>query len=222
MFFSSARRSRWAALALLFSSIGLLGLVQAPSQAAVSSSARWGHHGHHARVVQARLDALNNSGVQGRAVVLVRGRTVSVNIGAYGLLKKAPHAMHFHFSQAATHRCPTVANDTNRDHRLNTSEGVPAYGAVNYSLTTKGDTSAASALAVDRFPTANTGTIRYHRTFKVTRSFARKIRQGKVAVVIHGIDYNQNKVYDFDAGKSDLNPALPTEATDPVACGILR
>jgi len=89
-------------------------------------------------------------------------------------------------------------------------------------LTTRGDTSASSGLAVDRFPTAPKGKIRYDRRFKVSHGFAKKIRHGKVAVVIHGIDYNQNHTYDFDAGNTDLDPSLPAEATDPVACGILK
>ena len=42
-------------------------------------------------------------------------------------------------------------------------------------------------------------------------------------MVIHGADYNHNKRYDFrSAGKSELDPNLPAEATDPVACGVLR
>ena len=41
-------------------------------------------------------------------------------------------------------------------------------------------------------------------------------------MVIHGIDYNHNGKYDFSAGKSDLDPSLPAEATDPAACGVLH
>lgn len=217
---TTAHRSRWAALGLLTSSIAMLGLVLAPSQAASAAQSRHHHNGH--GVVQTKLDPLNNSGVQGRAVAIVRGRTVTVRVDAHGLVRNAPHAMHFHFSADSTHMCPTVRDDSNADHRLSTSEGIPAYGAVVYSLTKSGDTRASSALAVDRFPTANRGRIHYHRTFQVTRAFAAKIRHGKVAVVVHGIDYNQNNTYDFSAGKSDLDPSLPTEATDPVACGVLK
>jgi hypothetical protein len=42
-------------------------------------------------------------------------------------------------------------------------------------------------------------------------------------LVIHGIDYNNNGKYDFaGAGKSELNPKLPAEATDPAICGVLQ
>ena len=38
-----------------------------------------------------------------------------------------------------------------------------------------------------------------------------------------GVDYNGNGMYDFaSAGKSDLDPSLPAEATDPALCGVLR
>jgi hypothetical protein len=37
------------------------------------------------------------------------------------------------------------------------------------------------------------------------------------------VDYNGNGMYDFkSAGKSDLDPNLPAEATDPATCGVLR
>ena len=222
---SRTHRTRWVAAGLLASSVGLLGLVQAPTQAAdpvgqsaaqVSAKPKSGPF-----VVKTRLNALNNSGVKGHSKVIVDGRKVTVSIDAKGLVKKAPHAMHFHFDKASRNTCPTVIDDVNADHRLSTSEGAPAYGSVRYSLTEKGNTSPKSALAVDRFPTADKGKIHYDRKFKVSKRFAKKILRGDVAVVVHGIDYNQNGVYDGEAGESDLDPSLPTEATDPVACGIL-
>jgi len=40
-------------------------------------------------------------------------------------------------------------------------------------------------------------------------------------VVLHGIDYNMDGLYSFsDEGASELDPSLPAEATDPVACGV--
>lgn len=119
--------------------------------------------------------------------------------------------------------CPTVRDDKNRDFRLNVVEGVPRYGPIAVSLTTRGDTSPASGLAVDRFSTAPKGTITYDRTVKASKDVARAIRNGEGVLVVHGVDYNNNGKYDFDsAGKSELNAALPAEATDPAACGVLR
>ncbi len=166
---------------------------------------------------------LNNSGVRGNVTAAVHHRRVTVDINARGLLKNMPHAMHIHFSANSTHTCPTVRDDNNGDHRLTTSEGAPDYGAVRTSLTTHGAHGPGSGLAVNRFPTAPNGRIHYQRTIRVAPDVARAVRNGQAAIVIHGIDYNQNGKYDFGgAGKSDLNPKLPAEATDPVACGILH
>ena len=77
-------------------------------------------------------------------------------------------------------------------------------------------------LAVSRFPAATNGTIHYDRQTRTTKAVARAIRRGEGVVVIHGVDYNNGK-YDFrGAGKSDLDPNLPAEATDPAACGVLH
>lgn len=172
---------------------------------------------------RAELAPLNNSGVTGRADVLVDGRRVNVQVQARRLLKKMPHAQHIHFGAKARNECPTVRDDDNADHRLTTAEGQPAYGPVRVSLTTKGDTSPKSVLAVNRYPTAPKGKVRYDRDeIKVSKRVARGIRNGNAVVVLHGIDYNGNKKYDFRAGKSELDPALPAEATDTAACGVLE
>jgi hypothetical protein len=170
----------------------------------------------------AKLRSLNNSGVVGQADVHVDGRHLEVSVDARGLLRAMPHAMHIHFSHHSRGTCPTVRDDDNSDHRLNTTEGHPAYGSVRVSLTNRGDTGPGSALAVNRFPTAPRGEIHYERKTTTTREVARGIRSGNAAAVIHGVDYNNTDTYDFAAGKSDLDPALPTEATDPVSCGVLR
>ena len=181
------------------------------------------HRGHHHQL-EAHLVALNSSGVVGEADVQVkRNGHLEIEVDATGVLANAPHAQHIHFGAEARHECPTVADDDNHDFRLMTTEGLPAYGPIQVSLTTTGDTSPASGLAVDRFPTAPKGMIDYDRDTMTSKDVARAIRRGEAVVVIHGIDYNDNGKYDFDgAGKSDLDPALPAEATDPVACGVLE
>ena len=174
--------------------------------------------------LHAHLNPLNNSGARGHADVVFHGHRASVDIDAYGLARGLPHAEHIHFGADARHECPSVFEDANHDFRLTTAEGVPAYGPVKKSLTTSGDTSPASALAVDRFPTAPKGAIHYNRTIDFnSAAVARAIRNGKGVIVIHGVDYNGNGMYDFaSAGKSDLDPSLPAEATDPALCGVLR
>ncbi len=172
----------------------------------------------------ARLNSLNNSGVQGHAEVRTHYRKLHVEVDARGLAKNLPHAQHIHFGAKARHECPTVARDDNNgDFRLTTVEGLPAYGPIKVSLTRTGDTSAASGLAVTRFPTAPMGEIHYNRTTRTTKAVARAIRRGDAVVVIHGVDYNGNGKYDFrSAGKSELDPKLPAEATDPATCGVLH
>ena len=172
----------------------------------------------------AHLHALNNSGANGRADVVVRGRRAHVHIDAARLAKGLPHAQHLHFGKEARHECPSVFDDSNNDHRLNVAEGVPAYGPILKSLTKSGDTSPDSALAVDRFPTTPNGSEHYDRRINFSKAaVARAIRNGKGVIVIHGVDYNGNGKYDFEgAGTSEIDPGLPAEATDPALCGVLR
>ena len=198
----------------------------APANAAAGGSAAAGasySSGTKKVHTHAKLRQLNKSGVTGKAHVTVKGNKLDVTLDAAGLLRKAPHAVHIHYGEQARNECPTLRDDTNKDRRLTTLEGVPAYGPVAVSLTTKGDTSPASALAVDRFKTAPKGKIHYHRHgITTTKSVAQGIRDGDAVVVVHGVDHNHNGVYDFSAGKSDLDPSLPAEATNPAACGVLH
>jgi hypothetical protein len=174
--------------------------------------------------VNANLRPVAQNGVNGSGTAMVRvtGTTITVTMAAMGVLPDQPHAAHIHFGAEARHECPTAADDTNRDGHLNTTEGGPAYGAIVVSLTKSGDTSPASGLAVDRFDTAPGGKISYQRgSIDVSPEVASAITKGQSVVVIHGVDYNHDGKYDGDT-KSDLDPSLPTEATDPALCGALR
>jgi hypothetical protein len=196
---------------------GTLGAVSVAATSAAEPAPAGSAHTH------ADLTPLNNSGVFGQADALVRHGKLEIDLDARHLLRGAPHAEHIHFGARARQECPTVRDDSNADHRLNTAEGVPAYGPVKVSLTTRGDTSPKSTLAVKRYPLAENGTIHYNRKgIDVSPRVARAIRHGKAVLVIHGIDYNGNGTYDFSAGRSELDPSLPAEATDPVTCGVLQ
>ena len=173
--------------------------------------------------VSANLKPVAGNGVQGSgtAQVSVKGDTVTVTMAANGLLADSPHAAHIHFGATARHECPTLKDDKDGNGHLNTSEGGPAYGGVVVSLTKTGDTSPKSTLAIDRFSTAPAGKISYQRgSIKVDSTVAKAILAGQSVVVIHGVDYNKDGKYSGDA-KSDLDPSLPTEATDPALCGVL-
>ncbi len=198
--------------------IAAAGTAAAASDGADRASQATGVH------LQGHLLPLNSSGAYGHVKVRFEGRKAHVHLDAFNLAKGLPHAEHVHFGKEARHECPTIKDDTNNDFRVNVAEGLPAYGGIKKSLTTSGDTSPASALAVDRFPTAPRGDIHYDRaiTFK-SKAVARAIKNGKGVIVIHGVDYNGNGRYDFkSAGKSELDPTLPAEATDPALCGVLR
>jgi len=187
----------------------------------------------------ATLTELNGSGASGTATAIVRNQKIKhIEVHAEGLTPDAPHAQHIHYGNQALNECPTLLQDENGDGRINTLEGVPAYGPVVVSLTTTGDTTPASLLAVDRFPVAEGGMFDYSRdNIEFTdvagtgyeggggtaKQIADSIRDGEGVVVIHGLDYNADGVYSFsNEGASELNPALPAEATDPAACGVLR
>lgn len=174
----------------------------------------------------ADLQPVNDPDASGLALVEVNGTRISVTMGATGLVPLV-HAAHIHFGADALHECPTVPeDDTDMDGRLATLEGAGDYGPVRVSLTSTGDTSPASALAVDRFESADEqGDLSYYRGhIKVDQDVAKAIVEGGLAaVVIHGVDYNGDpSSYDFRVGgESDLNEDLPAEATDPAVCGML-
>lgn len=174
--------------------------------------------------LDAELQPLNDSGATGHAHVEFKGKKAHVRIDARRLAKGLPHAQHLHFGADARNECPSVFDDANNDHRLNVAEGVPAYGPILKSLTTKGDTSPASGLAVDRFPATPKGVEKYERTIDFAPgAVTRAVKNGKGVIVIHGVDHNGNGTYDFEgAGASELDPELPAEATDPALCGVLR
>ncbi|WP_418276489.1 hypothetical protein ACNHYB_00815 [Isoptericola jiangsuensis] len=172
---------------------------------------------------QGDLDPVPLNGVEGGgdAMVWVDGTTLTVEFAADGLLAGSPHAAHLHYGEDAKNQCPVEGDDTDGSGTITTSEGVPSYGSVQVSLTTEGDTSADSALAVDRFDTADGGQIDYQRdSVEVSPEIADEILAGDVALVVHGVDHDGSGAYDGDT-ESDLDPSLPAEATDPALCGML-
>jgi hypothetical protein len=87
------------------------------------------------------------------------------------------------------------------------------------SLTTTGDTSPKSIVDFTRYPSV--GDIRYTRTMTVTPEVAAGIRQSNAVIVVHGIDYNGNGIYDNVLDRSELNRGLTGESTAPALCGPL-
>ncbi len=182
--------------------------------------------------VQAELAPVPVNGVDasGQGMVQISGTTLSFTLAAQGLLADAPHAAHIHFGEAARHECPTAADnnaaalsgETTPEEHLTTTEGAPAYGEIVVSLTTTGDTSPESGLAVDRFAVGDD--FEYSRgDVQVTEEVAQSILAGESVVVVHGVDYDGDGTYSpGERGMSDLDPSLPGEATDPALCGVLN
>jgi hypothetical protein len=153
----------------------------------------------------------------GHATVHLNGKVATVVVEAHGLLNNAPHAMHIHAGGLGT--CPpaSAARLHNGHLSISTTDGINFYGSVEAALTTSGDTSVQSFLVFSRFP--NTGTIRYKRKITLTDTTVTRLRKNNAVLVVHGIDYNGNGLYDDVLDRSELNSTVPGEATAPALCG---
>lgn len=181
--------------------------------------------------VTARLRASNDSGVTGTATLTATdGGGLRVVIHARGHVPGVPHAQHLHGAPGKGHfMCPSAANDADGDGLLTNEEAAGEYGNVFLALTTRGDASAASGLAVDRMPVADAdGHLDYERTFSADELPDGLVeRLSEVHVVQHGIDVNGNGKYDMaGAGVSTFAenlgvPDIPEEATNPASCGVV-
>ncbi len=172
----------------------------------------------------------NHSGVTGTATITVRdGGGIRVRIHTTGMVP-GPHAQHLHGSlEGGEFHCATDAADTDGDGWLTNEEATGEYGTAFLALTTRGDTSGKSGLAVDRMPVADAqGRLDYDRTIPAGQVPDGLVdRLAHLHIVQHGIDANDNGEYDLDAlgestfAKSLGSPGVPEEATDPASCGMV-
>ncbi|MFD9520113.1 hypothetical protein [Streptomyces sp. NPDC059979] len=175
------------------------------------------------KAYQIDLAELNDSGSRGTVMLSLKGNQLTVQIESEGMVPGQPSAQHLHGStKGHDFHCPDASDDKNRDGILNNTEATVDYGDINISLTTTGDTKATSGLAVERMPVADKqGKVSYERTITVGQDVVEHIKD--LHVVQHGIDRNNNDKYDFEgAGKSELDPKLPQEATAPTNCGEVK
>jgi hypothetical protein len=159
----------------------------------------------------------------GSATVRLRGDTAAITLDTNGLLNGSPHLAHIHGMGLGT--CPTSssAHLHNGHLSISTGDAIRLYGSTLASFTLWGSTSGSVPNNIDMNRYSATGQIRYRRTITLTRLTADLIRDGDATIVVHGIDYNANRIYDFAAlGVSDLDKTLPGEATAPALCGALR
>jgi hypothetical protein len=181
--------------------------------------------------VHVKLLELNNSGASGTATLTATDNgSLKISIRSTGLVPNSPHAQHLHGStNGMDFHCPDQSADRDGNGYVSTEEGMPVYGDIFVSLTTKGDTAKASGLAVDRMPMADAkGNLSYDRTIAGSDLPPGTIAHLKdLHIVQHGIDANQNGKYDLAGlGESTLAKSaglsgIPEEATDPALCGMV-
>jgi hypothetical protein len=176
------------------------------------------------RPVPHHPQADGGSHVTGSAGVTRTDEAVRVYVEVDGVTAGVPHAQHIHGVGLA--RCPAAEKRDERveDGLIDTVEGIEDYGAVQTALTTEGDASPGSGLAVDRFPTTDDGSYTYDRTFTIGEDISEDVADNleNHSIVVHGADVNGNGELDFDSGTSSLTEDLPLEATVPVACGEIQ
>jgi hypothetical protein len=205
-------RARWVALAFaLLLAVAVIAMVALSSG---GSAPRGENFASAARPVPE-----NRVSGSGRATVELHGNRATVTLVTDGLLNGSPHLSHIHAGGQGV--CPpaSAARRHNGHLSISTTDGLKYYGPPVVSLTTTGDTGASSNIDFPRYPTS--GTIRYERTMTVTSAAASAIRAGNSVIVVHGIDYNGNGIYDDVLDRSELIHALPGEATAPALCGPL-
>ena len=188
-------------------------------------------HADEGDAVTFRLDSMKGSPATGEATLTPTGDGgLTVEIMAKDMVPNAPHAQHIHGdTSGAMKHCPSPSADKDGNGFISIEEGFPAYGDIHISLTTTGDTTKASGLAVDRMPMADEqGNLSYKRTLT-----AAELPQGTLEnlanlhVVQHGVDANDNGKYDMEGlGESTFAKSLgvdgiPAEATDSATCGMI-
>lgn len=191
--------------------VAIAALVGLPIALAAPASAD-----HEGTELSATLTEISGSGASGTAWGMVNGTEVTVKIEATGLLDGAPHAQHIHIGGQNT-CAPADLEGSGFEGAVRTTDAIDFYGPVVVSLTNEGGmTGAEHALDVMDFPAQ--GSYTYERTFEVPEDVAADIAAGDGVVVVHGVDHNGSGEYDGDQ-ESDLDPSLPSEATDPAMCG---
>jgi hypothetical protein len=203
---------------LLVSMAGAAMLLPALASPAVGAQSAHGNFRADLDPVPHAASADGGSEVRGHARVVTKDNRAHVVVTAHGLSPNLPHVMHIHGDLQAHNECPTseARNDLVNDGLIETAEGLDDYGDIVVTFATRGDTSPASALALDRAPVANRGgNLTFNRTFQIPTDVRRNL--DNLHIVIHGADLDGNGRY---GGRTTVLGA-PLEAELPVACGEL-
>ncbi|MCW2243558.1 hypothetical protein [Azospirillum canadense] len=113
----------------------------------------------------ALLEPANNSGAHGVGLLTLGQNTLTVDVAASGLTPNRPHPFHIHgFADDRPSQLPTIAQDTDRDGFVESSEGSVVFGPVIFAMGE--DSPPAQELALNAFPTADAaGNIDFRRVF---------------------------------------------------------
>ena len=216
------RPRRWylyPALALLVTVVVVVVVVVVASSGGSSSP---GQSGQSFSAVAAPVPTNRVTG-SGSATIALNGDAATVTVHTRGLLNGSPHLMHIHAGGIGA--CPpaSAARLHNGNLAISTGNGISYYGPTQVSLTEYGSTSGAVPNNIQLYRYPADGSINYTRVVSITPALARLIREGNAVIVVHGIDYNHNGIYDFQAlGVSDLDKTLTGEATAPALCGAFK
>jgi hypothetical protein len=127
-----------------------------------------------------------------------------------------PHVQHIHGGAMGV--CPAANADSDKDGVISTTEGQPAYGEIQTTLSLTGDTTPAAGTNIQIAPTG--ATFNYSRTITLDQATVTSITTGKAVIVVHGLD-PASAAPAATSSKSELVPTLPLAATSPALCGTL-
>jgi hypothetical protein len=182
-------------------------------------------------VYATQFTALNNSGVDGYALLVAdeKSQTVTVHIRADGLEPGQVHAQHVHgFADDTDAKSPTIAQDADRDGFVELAEGLATYGPIQLNLTTEsGDPAQFTGMMGIAFPTADAdGKLRYTETFRFDRSdpdqrmvFEAITPLENKEIVLHGLTVQGGS---GDGTMGEVDGSGGYKAVLPVASGELR
>jgi hypothetical protein len=215
----------------------LTGLVMTTSASAATTS--------DSTTYQANLQPLNHEQSSGSLTLKLNGNEATITEHVSGLAgslpndkdtlsslnipgalagKPFPHVQHIH--GLGEGKCPTMSADANGDGVVSTVEGQTAYGKIQTTLSTKGDTSPKAGTDVSIAPSGSS--YDYSRTISLNDSTMQAIKNGNAVIVVHGLNPATAPKASLTTPNA-LGAKLPGEskdvaliATAPTLCGPLK